>query len=473
MVRDYLALALSAVDMEFVKKHSMALHQLEKFTSYRDFPAVTDYLMGVMREAGFSAIERIALPSDGVTTYDDCTMPEAWSRTGRSTLAEVDAAGHETAMLADSDVEPISAVIWSIPTPPGGTVAELVSYQATPPGHEERFKGKIVLCPTSPNGALLRRILAGGAVGMVSYIAENVELEPDSVRWMNGVGHCGWYFLKGEPRLWNFSITPRKAAALEARLAAGERITLRAVMNTEVYDGEVYTVTGKIPGRSSRELALIAHLYEPFIADDSAGAILSIAVGKALRELSQAGRIPPLEKSIRVIFSMERYGFSAFFHDRDRAGKIIAAMNMDSICHATLKLAGIPLELRRSPASSPFFFNTIIREYLRSDFPEVKFRETPGNLSDDTFGAEPPFDIPTGWLHTPAAKFRHHNTAEIFAGVDWEIARCVASVMTALYAALFADAVADAGYCTVQAIRKKESIKRRYMDVLSDERVMK
>ena len=437
MTMDFLALAASRLDMEFIKTHSFELNKLERNTDNSEFAISSKYVEDLMIQAGLSDVERYALPLDGETSYDDCTMPLAWDRTGRSTLEIIDPALPESErMLADTDVEPLNAVIWSPPTPEGGITAELISLQSARSDDWSEFAGKIVLCNTSPVGAMRRKLAQSGAVGLVSYVENTLDTNPDDVRWMNGVGWCGWYYVKGDKMLWNYSITPRKGAKLAEKLAAGEKITLKAVMNTRVYEGETYTVTGRIPGKSKEELALFAHMYEPFVPDDAAGVVISIAVAKALKEMVQEGVIPPLEKSIRLVFGMERYGFSEYFHNTKRSGKIISATNMDSICHATLKLAGVLPELRHSPASAPCFDVALIREYLQKRYPELPYRETPGNLSDDTFGADTPFNIPTCWLHTQAAVYRHHNSGAIFNEPDWFFAEVSFNVWTAYLAEL-------------------------------------
>ena len=437
MTMDYLALAASRLDMDFIKTHSLKLNQLERNTDNSEFAVSSKYVEDLMIQSGLSDVERYALPLDGVTSYDDCTMPLAWDRTGRSTLEIIDPALPESErMLADTDVEPLNAVIWSPPTPEGGVTAELISLQSINSDDWSEVAGKIVLCNTSPIGEMRRKLALAGAVGLVSYVEAILESNPDDVRWMNGVGWCGWYYVKGNKMLWNYSITPRRGAKLAERLAAGEKITLKAVMNTRIYEGETYTVTGRIPGKSKEELALFAHMYEPFVPDDAAGVVISIAVARALKEMVQEGVIPPLEKSIRLVFGMERYGFSEYFHNSKRSGKIISATNMDSICHSTLKLAGVLPELRHSPASAPCFDVALIREYLQKRYPELPYRETPGNLSDDTFGADTPFNIPTCWLHTSPAVNRHHNSGAIFNEADWFLAEVSFNVWTAYLAEL-------------------------------------
>ncbi len=428
---DYLAVASAAIDMEFVRKHTSKVNELEITTDNSDFKLSTEYIADLMRGIGMADVERYAIPMDGVTTYDDCTMPLAWDRTGRSTLEIVDSKlSLEERMIADTDVQPLNAAIWSPPTPAGGVTAELVSLQKANSDDWSCFAGKIVLCNRTPIGSLMRKLALSGAVGLVSYVENTLESNPDDVRWMNGVGWFGWYYIKRDKPIWNFSITPRQGAALDARLAAGEKIILKAVMNTRVYEGETYTVTGRIPGKSQEEIALFAHMYEPFPTDDASGVVISIAIAKALMEMVKTGAIPPLEKSIRLVFSMERFGFSEYFHNMKNSRKIISGINMDSVCLSTLKLAGILPELRHSPASAPCFDTALMRIYLQKGFPEFPFMENPGTLSDDTFAADTPFNIPTCWLNTPVAVNRHHNTGAVFAEIDWEVAETVYTVIT-------------------------------------------
>ena len=433
MTEDIIKLAVDAIDIEWIKKHSYALNELERSSANKDFLKSTDYLLKVMEEAGFSEIERYALPCDGETVYDDCIMPLAWDRTGRSTLEMV---APETMLLADSDVEPVSSVIWSPPTPAGGVTAELADIKSVTSDDWHELAGKIVLWDNSPSPAWKKRLVDCGALGVVAYVDSTFDTNPDDVRWMNGVGLRGWYYTKDDPKMWVFSITPRQGRMLRDRLAAGEKILLKAEMKTQCAPGEIYTVTGVIPGKSRAEHVMVAHLYEPFVTDDAAGAIISVAVGKALKDLAARGVIPPLERSVRVVFGMERYGLSEYFLNPERANKIISTINMDSICHLSLKLAGVLPELRHSPAAAPYFDTILLRNSLRSSFPQVPFEETPGNLSDDTFMADSTYKIPCCWLHTPPAPNLHHNTGAVFNDGDWEIGAAVAALMSCYHAKL-------------------------------------
>jgi len=410
------------IDMDWVREKTDEIYKYEVTTDNVVFKDEAVYLEKLLRDSGFEDVESYAIACDGVTTYDDCTMPEAWTRTGRSTLEVINENYTGERMIADTDKEPINLAIWSPPTPEGGICAELINFADGVSDDLHEFAGKIVLCDDSPVGDRMMKLAESGAVGLVSFVRKVADTDPDAVRWMNGVGHRGWYYIKEDKRIWNFSITARRGLELEARLKAGEKITLRAVVNTKVYDGETYTVTGRIPGKSSAEIAFFAHLYEPFPSDDASGAAFCVAIGKALKELAAAGRIPQLEKSIRIVLSMERYGFTEYYMNRARSGKILTAFNMDAISSMAHKLTGIPLHLRCSSAAAPSFMEILLRDRMLRDG-KLPFIETAGNLSDDTFGADTALNIPTCWLHIPTYPGRHHLTSPIFSDVDWDIAK--------------------------------------------------
>ena len=67
-------------------------------------------------------------------------------------------------------------------------------------------------------------------------------------------------------------------------------LNLNLQMNTKLYDGEIYTVTATIPGKSQEEFALLAHLYEPFYADDCQGFGVGVEVGVPIKTTRICGK---------------------------------------------------------------------------------------------------------------------------------------------------------------------------------------
>ena len=405
-----------------IQDDTHTLAEYERTSSYSKFDASTRYVMSRLKEAGFRKVERLVHKADGKTSALDCIMPEAWDRTGRSFLEIVspDVPEHER-FISDSDRHPQEAVIWSAPTPKKGSTGELVTFDMLSPDLSDA-KGKWVFLESRGvdiNGQHYRDLAKAGAAGLLLTNFVPQETCPDDVVWFNGQGLCGWYHEKEAPRLPVFSTSPRRAVKLLERLKKGEKITVRGEMKTRIYEGEIYTVTAVIPGESKEEYALFAHLYEPFLADDALGFGVVCELGRQMVQ-----RKVKLKKTLRIVFSMELYGFSAFLADKKHSGRIVAAMNLDSTAHWERVV-----DFRRSPISMPFFTDWFYRDWFQTYLPTFNWGESRGNLSDDTFGGDPDIGVPTNWLRNPCGSY-HHNTGRFFE-LDWRIVKEEFPVWTA------------------------------------------
>ena len=365
-----------------------------------------------LSECGFQQLERIAHKADGKTAAFDLIMPQAWELCKRSFLEIVtpEVADYDK-VLADTDENPVCATIWAAPTPPGGITAEVVDLDDLDMENPE-VSGKIVFS-TIPafSGALYTKLIKRGALAIVlsKFTAETDE--PDAVYWFNGLGNFGWYRTAEEGNLPLFSLSPVKARFLK-ELLKKQTVTLHAEMNTRIYDGEIYTVTGIIPGESSEEYALLAHMYEPFPGDDALGAALAAEIGKVL---SDTGKRP--RKTLRVVLSMELFGFAAYLTENERYKNILAALSLDGFTHR----CSPEISLRLSPASAPFFGDFFYEENGMKLLPDAPWGRQSGSLSDDTFGGDSALDIPTNWLYNRSGVY-HHNTGTGFLP-DWPLVK--------------------------------------------------
>ena len=391
--------------------------------SYDAFDSSTKYIMEALAKAGFTKVERFAHPADGTTSAYDCIMPQAWDLAGRSTLTIVEGAVPEySRVLADTAVNPVHALIWSAPTPAGGVTCELVDYDALDKEHLD-VKGKWVLYNQNNgsdlDGGVYRALAEAGAAGIAVSNLAPIDDAPDDLAWINGQGRNGWYHAKEDPRLPVFALAPRRAVALAEELRQG-RIIVHAEMNTRVYDGEIYTVTAVIPGESSEEYALIAHVYEPFAGDDAQGFGAICELGRLLNS-----RGIRLKKTLRVIICMELYGLAAYLAVPEHRRNVIAGFNMDSLTGTSSDITAFRLSPIFNAACTDWFFTDWFNRY----FPECNWTKEWGNLSDDTFGGDPALGIPTNWIHSPCGDY-HHNTG-IFFKPNWRDMRTKLPVFAA------------------------------------------
>lgn len=395
----------SVFDPAMVKRCTEELFSYEKLCSHSGFADGAAYCCRALRDAGFEQVELIEHQADGITSAFDCTMPPAWELEKRSFL-RID--GEDT-ILADSDKIPFAVSPWSPPTPPEGITAELIAVQA---GDDADVRNKWVLLLISdgknPQGEFLEQLRQKGAVGVVAVDFLSGKDYPDSLRWFNGTGRFGWYPIAGDKRLPLFSISGDTARMLLKRLET-EKISLHGVMNTRIYSGKIYTVTGVIPGKSAHEYALFSHIYEPFAADNAIGFGAVCAIGKAIKECYGTP-----ERSLRAVFSMELYGFAAYLSAAERANKIAGALNMDAVNHKKARL----LTFADSPVCAPWFADWVLPEFL-SSIPDTKFIRQAGNLSDDTFSGDPLCgNVPVNWCKNPSGTAHHCGCTDF--EPDWQ-----------------------------------------------------
>ncbi|MBR4662615.1 MAG: AAC(3) family N-acetyltransferase [Lentisphaeria bacterium] len=421
---------------------TLTLAEFERTNSYNQFDASTRYVMDMLKQAGYRKVERLVHKADGQTSALDCIMPEAWDQYGRSFL-KITSPGvpDYDRMLSDSDRHPQEAVIWSAPTPEGGVDGEIVAYDDLPDQEHPDVRGKWVFMESrgvDVSGVRYRALAEAGAAGLLLTNFTVMETSPDDVVWFNGQGHNSWYHEKEAPRLPVFSVPPRRAVKLLELLKKG-KVTAHGEMKTRIYDGEIYTVTGIIPGESKEEYALFAHIYEPFEADDALGFATACELGRML-----VNRKAKLKKTLRTVISMELYGFSAYLADVKRRSRIIAAMSLDGFNYLYPKL-----DLRLSTISLPYFTDWFYRDWFQKYLPSFEWNESKGNLSDDTFGGDPDIGVPTNWVRCPCGNY-HHNTARYFQP-DWLLVKEKFPVMAGALETLLTDG--PSGNYNVRAVR--------------------
>ena len=420
------ALLSRTVSKEQIRRNTEELHRLEGNESNSNFKASTDFALKMMNEAGFQQTERIVLPADGRTTYFDCIMPPAWDSIGRSFVRlEDESLTMEERLIADSDKDQFNAGIWGAPTPEGGITCEIADYRNTG-ADAEAVRGKLVLLDGYSQAQYKFVSLNGGAGVIISDSAGGEEY-PEFCRWCNGIGFTGWYHTAEDHRIPIFSITPRRAAFLRERLARG-KVTAHAEARTRIYEGEIYTLTGIIPGSSKEEITMVAHMYEPFLPDDSAGGAVICEICRSLKSLIAQGKLPPLKKTLRIVLSMERYGFSQYYLDRERNARTLTVFSFDSCCHFPGGKDQPRLKIRQSSIIRPSFLDWYLPELFRTQLPEVSFLLERGNLSDDTFCSDDWIGIPLLWTHSGNHRY-YHNSGPMFMDADWDLAYDVARGM--------------------------------------------
>jgi hypothetical protein len=152
---------------------------------------------------------------------------------------------------------------------------------------------------------------------------------------------------------------------LAARLAAGEKITLRSIVKAEVFPAKSEVVHAAIPGdgSSDQEIAVTAHLYEGYqkqgANDDASGCAMTLEMGRTYLRLVQEGRLPKPRRTIHFLWVPEISGTRAWLNGhQDVKKKLIADLNFD-MAGLSLARAGSFWVLHRTPDTFPTFLSDV------------------------------------------------------------------------------------------------------------------
>ncbi len=304
------------------------------------------------REFGFQNVEIVSLPDSRSTWYP--VRGELWIE------------GPRPEKLCD--IYDIAAFLAS-GSPSGETTAELIDVGFG--GRAEDYQGKdvagkIVLGSASTFALQRQAANERGAVGILSF--NPIHPEEDSTQV--GFQSVSPMAPKDKKPAFGWSISPQMGRQLAARLAGGEKIRLRSIIQSASAPGELELVHAVIPGdgSSTQAIAVSGHLFEGYLKqganDDASGCALTLEVGRTLLRLVAEGKLPKPRRDIHFIWVPEISGTLAWLNKNEEIKKrLIADLNFDM---EGLRLAanGAFWMMHRTPDTTPTYLNDLGQHFL-------------------------------------------------------------------------------------------------------------
>ncbi len=227
------------------------------------------------------------------------------------------------------------------------------------------LEGKIVV--TSGSASYVHNLTCydRGASGVVSVNASRGALDPLSIPWSGIRGAAG------REAKFAFNLPPREGQLLRDRLLRGEKITVRAQVEskTEAYENQdvVCTVPGTEP--DGEEIILTAHLFEGYSKfganDNYSGSAVLLETVRTLDTLIREGRLPRPKRTIRVLWVPE---FSGTIPWVNAHPEIIRR----TLCNINLDMVGLRLTqslsfmtVMRTTYGNPHYINDVMENVYR------------------------------------------------------------------------------------------------------------
>ncbi|HLM98095.1 MAG TPA: M28 family peptidase [Bryobacteraceae bacterium] len=404
----------SGVKPDEAMAYMRRVYSTDRWFTFPKFQETAKYLKQAMAEAGLQNVEELGAPADGVTQFGFWTEPLAWdAKHARLELLGEDVPA-EFRVLVDYEKVPSSLGMWSGPTPPGGTTAEIVEWN-----ENGDMRGKLVL--TKQNPANLKwNLVKKGVLGAINTFTENPELK-DGRQWINAWGDNGWAFTKSSTPLICFSITPRQAEFVRQRLAAGQTVRAHAAVDTRYYSGVYPYVTGVIPGAEpDEEVLTLGHSSEQGAQDNATGVAAQLESLATLNRLIATGKLGRPKRTIRILLMGEMYGSMPYVATHaERMKRTVAAMTVDTPA-APYDLAGTEYTFYMNPHVAKSYVDAFVLHVAELYFPTVSrpWHWHEFMVGTDTYLAELTVGVPTVWPYSGTGVTTHHNSEDTPDKVD-------------------------------------------------------
>lgn len=340
-----------------------SMHNLLQQVPYQRVHPLSDYGEGHFHET--RVVERLAR-TYGYSNVGIETFESGRGTDYQPTVGQLWMLGELPRKLFDIYDTPVALASGSLT---GDVSAELVDVGdgSRPEDYEGvDVSGKIVLGSGRASSMQRLAVFQHGAVGVLSYggVYPISEIDAMMSQSVSAEGP------DGQPGGFGWSITPRIGRELSMRLARGESITMRSVVESTTFPGELEVVHAVIPGDGSSDQVVFVsgHLFEGMIKqganDDNSGVAITLEMGRAYMQLIEDGKLPRPRRDIHFLWIPEISGTNAWLNAHpDIEQRAIVDLNFD-MEGIRLSTAGSFWTLHRTPDSMPSFLNDVAQSVM-------------------------------------------------------------------------------------------------------------
>jgi len=346
----------AAVDGQAALESVRTLGRFHRVHGSPGYAAAAQWMQEQARAAGMTDATVEHFPADGSTQYAHFRSYYGWTPTD----AQLDEVAPQARPVARFPELPVALADYS---QDANVTAPLVSVGAGADAkdYEGRdVKGKLVLASGPLPLVHKLAVEERGALGILSDYPNQMTAwsgdDTDLVRW----GHLSPYQMKNT---FAFMLSKRQANAYRMRLAAGEAVSLHAVVHAHMQPASFDIVSATIPGAdpAAGEVVLTAHLcHESAGANDNAsGSAAILQVARTLNQAIQSGAIPRPRLTIRFLWTPEIAGSQAWLaRHPELKGRIVGGIHMDMV-GALLGTTHGTFHLSRTAQTLPHVLNDI------------------------------------------------------------------------------------------------------------------
>src|SRR5512140_408187 len=339
------------------KRNLEFITRQHRMRASKGFRSAADFVAAQAKLYGLEEVTVHEIPADGHTMYGTQTARLAWDPEFAE-LWEMRAESGRVAPVARIASFEDTPVILAEDSDSADVTTELVDGGA---GTSEKdyagksVRGKLVLTSEAPGSVVPLAVEKFGAKGLVSAAQNQPNAwsreDVNAIRW----GHLDSF---EAVHTFAFRVSLKQYRASQERLAAGEHLTLHAIVRASRHPASYNPVTALIPGtdRRAEEIVLSCHLdhQRPGANDNASGCATILEVARTISRLVADGRIARPSRSIRFVWPCEVECTLALFHAQPAMrARFKAVIHMDMVGGGPATKA--IFHVTRGPASLPSF----------------------------------------------------------------------------------------------------------------------
>jgi len=223
-------------------------------------------------------------------------------------------------------------------------------------------KGKIVFA-RGGDGATVHRmaVLKRGAAGVI--VGPSDREERDKYVDLIELNRLSPTAEEAANTKFGFSLSRRQERELLSFIHAGKKVKMKAVVDAELFDGNMPVLEAVLPGIEfpAQEIIIMGHLdhYKPGANDNASGSAGMMEMVKSAMNLIDRGEVTPIKRTLRFLWVPEMHGTVPYLAQHQDIGERgIAGLNLDmigedySLCESTFNFT-------RSPYSVPGYINDL------------------------------------------------------------------------------------------------------------------
>jgi aminopeptidase YwaD len=323
------------------------------------FRRAAHYCLERLREAGVEA-EVLSFPADDKAQYWSARMFQEWEA-AEATLYLLEPED-ERRKLADFRDCPISLIQRSAPFEGEAEVILLEDGEEEAEYEGLDLKDKVVFTKGDLNRVRQLAVEKRGAVGIISDGMREIPPVRARMDVPDALQYTSFWWSGQEKKCFGFVLSPREGEKLreliKKRAQDGEPpVKVRAKVVSRLYDGEIEVVSALIPGETSQEVVMVAHLCHPRPSanDNASGSATALEIARTLQRLVDEEKLAQPKRGIRFLWVPEMTGTYAYLatHE-DEIEHMVAGINLDMVGQ-NQELCGSSFLIERPPQALSSF----------------------------------------------------------------------------------------------------------------------